>query len=156
MSTETVISLRQEFFSETERTFLRHGELSVSLFRYGTGVAGVRISNARGEIVVLPFQGQQIWDARFDGRTLTMKSLFTEPQATRDFVATYGAFLLHCGITAMGNPGPQENLPGPSPPSLAVLGLSARDPSWDGSSGGFLGLRSIHNCSGFDMPLPVE
>jgi hypothetical protein len=111
MSTETVISLRQEFFSEKERTFLRHGELSVSLFRYGTGVAGVRISNARGEIVVLPFQGQQIWDARFDGRTLTMKSLFTEPQATRDFVATYGAFLIHCGITAMGNPGPQDTHP---------------------------------------------
>ena len=111
MSTETVVTLRQELFSEKERTFLRHGELSVSLFRYETGVAAVRIANARGEIVVLPFQGQQVWDARFDGRTLTMKSLFNEPQATRTFVATYGAFLLHCGITAMGNPSAEDTHP---------------------------------------------
>ena len=60
MRTETVVNLRQEFFSEKERTLLQHGELSVSLFRYETGVAAMRISNARGQMVMLPFQGMAV------------------------------------------------------------------------------------------------
>jgi hypothetical protein len=111
MSTETTINLRREFFQEKEQTFLRHGELGVSLFRYQTGVEAARITNSRGEMIVLPFQGQQIWDARFDGRILTMRSLFEEPQATVQFTATYGAFLLHCGVTAMGNPAKEDTHP---------------------------------------------
>jgi hypothetical protein len=111
MKTETVIALRREFFTETERPFVKDGELSASLFRYGTGVEAVRIANARGQIVVLPFQGQQVWDARFDQRTLTMKSLFTQPACTRQFIATYGAFFIHCGATAMGNPGKGDTHP---------------------------------------------
>ena len=35
-------------------------------------MAALRIINARGEIIVLPFQGQQIWRANFDGRDLTL------------------------------------------------------------------------------------
>lgn len=34
------------------------GSLEASLFRYSTGVAGVRVSNAHGEVELLPFQGQ--------------------------------------------------------------------------------------------------
>jgi hypothetical protein len=108
---ETTIAIRKAFFTETERPFVEDGELRASLFRYDTGVEAVRVSNARGEIVFLPFQGQQVWDARFDGRTLTMKSLFTMPVCTRQFTATYGAFLIHCGATAMGNPGKDDTHP---------------------------------------------
>jgi hypothetical protein len=111
VSLETIITLRPDFFQEKERTFLRNGEFTVSLFRYETGVEAARIANSRGEMTVLPFQGQQIWDARFDGHVLTMKSLFDEPKATREFTATYGAFLLHCGVTAMGNPGKEDTHP---------------------------------------------
>jgi len=111
MKQETVIAVRRGFFSEVERPFVKEGELAATLFRFESGIEAVRISNSRGEIVVLPFQGQQVWDARFDGRTLTMKSLFTEPVCTRQFTATYGAFLLHCGATAMGNPGREDTHP---------------------------------------------
>ena len=108
---EIVIAIRREFFTETERPFVEDGELSATLFRFDTGVEAVRISNARGEIIVLPFQGQQVWNARFDERTLTMKSLFTKPNCTRQFTATYGAFFIHCGATAMGNPSREDTHP---------------------------------------------
>jgi len=111
MRGETVITLRPEFFGSKERTFIEHGELSASLFRYDSGVEAVRLRNARGEVVLLPFQGQQIWDARFDERVLTMRSMFPEPRATRDYLGNYGAFLLHCGATAMGNPSGEDTHP---------------------------------------------
>jgi hypothetical protein len=60
---------------------------------------------------MLPFQGQQIWSAAFDGRELTMRSMFAEPVPTRDYLSTYGAFLVHCGLTAMGVPGPEDRHP---------------------------------------------
>jgi hypothetical protein len=93
------------------RTLVRHGELSASVFSWDTGVAGLRIANGKGSIVVLPFQGQQVWDASFEGRTLTMRSMIDRPYPTRDYLATYGAFLIHCGVTAMGVPGPHDTHP---------------------------------------------
>jgi hypothetical protein len=76
-----------------------------STFRYDSGVEALRIANKMGSLVLLPFQGQQIWSAEFGGRNLTMKSMFDEPRATTQYLENYGGFLLHCGATAMGVPG---------------------------------------------------
>jgi hypothetical protein len=111
MESETHVMLRPEFFGEKERVLVEHGELTASTFRFDSGVAAIRMRNARGEIVALPFLGQQIWDARFDGKTLTMRTRFDQPHATRDYLHNYGAFLLHCGATAMGNPGSGDTHP---------------------------------------------
>lgn len=72
----------------------------IETFRFRTGVAAASIANSRGRIVVLPFDGQQIWDARFDGRRLTMASMIDEPRPNVGYLETYGAFLLHCGGSA--------------------------------------------------------
>jgi hypothetical protein len=111
MSDEARIMLRRDFFGEKERTVAERGELSASLFRYDSGVAAVRLRNSRGEILALPFQGQQIWDARFDGRILTMRTKFDEPRRTNEYLRNYGAFLIHCGASAMGNPGREDTHP---------------------------------------------
>lgn len=112
MPTDLVaIPLRQAYFGETEHTVARFEGLTASTFLYRSGVAGLRIRNALGEISMLPFQGQQIWDAKFQGRTLTMRSMFDEPLPTQDYLRTYGAFFIHCGATAMGNPGPDDAHP---------------------------------------------
>ena len=111
MERETIIRLAEGFFGERERIIVESGELSASLFRYESGVAAVRVKNARGEMIVLPFQGQQVWDARFDGRVLTMKSMFRQPRATKDYLATYGGFVVHCGATAMGVPAGADTHP---------------------------------------------
>ena len=105
------IALAPEHFSEKEKPLARFEELSASTFRYASGVCALRISNDLGQIIALPFQGQQIWNAEFLGRTLTMRSMFPEPKPTTDYLENYGAFLIHCGITAMGGPGVGDTHP---------------------------------------------
>src|SRR3954463_9885224 len=90
---------------------MQAGRMAVRAFRYSTGVKAVSITTPRAEVVVLPFKGHQIWRAAFDGRELAMKSMFDEPQATTDYLGTYGAFLIHCGISAMGGPSAADTHP---------------------------------------------
>lgn len=109
MTPPTVLHLQPSFFSDAERVLLSLDGLAASIFRFPTGVPAVRLSNEVGEIVLLPYQGQQVWDAQFHGRRLTMRSMFDAPQPTTEYLRTYGGFLLHCGATVMGVPGPGEN-----------------------------------------------
>jgi hypothetical protein len=111
LSDDVVIDLQPEQFGPAEAVLARYAGLSASVYRYRSGVAGLRITNELGHISVLPFQGQQIWDAAFFGRPLTMRSMFDRPIPDVDFLRTYGAFFLHCGATAMGDPGPEDDHP---------------------------------------------
>jgi len=107
----TIIHLSPRVFAERDRPLVEHGPLIASSFRYESGVAGLRLNNELGELVILPFQGQQIWSARFDGRDLAMRSMFNQPNPTRAYLETYGGFLVHCGATAMGVPaGPDTHV----------------------------------------------
>jgi hypothetical protein len=108
---ETTIHIAPKFFSEREKTLIEHGSLSASTFRFDSGVCGLKLANEWGQLVLLPFQGQQIWSAGFGGRNLTMKSMFAEPRPTRQYLETYGGFLLHCGATAMGVPTAKDTHP---------------------------------------------
>ena len=111
MTRQTTINLRPNFFTDAEKTLVEHAGLHASLFRYSTGVAGLRLVNQVGQLTLLPFQGQQIWHAEFYDRPLTMKSYFPEPVPNTDYLGTYGGFLLHCGMTAIGVPTPEDNHP---------------------------------------------
>lgn len=108
---KTVMELQKRFFGEKERVFISSNSLSASGFVYESGVFALRVKNSRGEFIILPYHGQQIWRAAFDGHELTMRSMFDEPRATDVFGGSYGAFMLHCGFTAMGNPSPEDNHP---------------------------------------------
>ncbi len=110
-SDHVAINLVPGQFTDAENGLATYEGLKASVYRYRTGVLGLRIANDVGHIALLPFQGQQIWDAEFFGRRLTMRSMFDEPVATEDYLRNYGAFLLHCGATAMGNPGPDDSHP---------------------------------------------
>ncbi|MCK9479110.1 MAG: DUF4432 family protein [Firmicutes bacterium] len=105
------LHLQRRFFTEKEHMLIEHGDFCVSLFRYGSDVEAVRVKNSKGEFIWLPFKGQQVWRMSFCGRDLTMKSMFDEPAASDDFGAGYGCFMLHCGMTAMGNPAPDDTHP---------------------------------------------
>jgi len=105
------IDLYRSCFGDRERQLARMGAFTVSTFRYDSGIEALRICNSRGEIIVLPFKGQQIWRAAFDGRELTMKSMFDEPVDTQVYLETYGAFMIHCGLTGVGDPGPADSHP---------------------------------------------
>ncbi len=105
------VNLDKSFFSEREKLIAQNGNLKAFAYLFDTGVHALRIENNLGYIVTLPYQGQQIWDCSFLGKNLTMKSMFDEPVPNVSFGETYGAFLLHCGATAMGNPTERDTHP---------------------------------------------
>jgi hypothetical protein len=105
------IHLERAFFSPKEKTLATYAGLSATTFQYDSGVCGLRLGNELGQLVLLPYQGQQIWSVEFGGRNLTMKSMFDEPRPTRVYLETYGGFLLHCGATAMGVPSEKDTHP---------------------------------------------
>jgi len=85
------------------------GTLRAKLFTYPSGVAAIELENDVGAITILPYQGQQVWDASFHGRRLTMKSMYEMPRPVElskqwSYIDTYGSFFVHCGATSMGCP----------------------------------------------------
>jgi len=99
------INLYKDFFVEKERTVFESEGLKATLFKYSTGIEAVKLSNDKGYVTLLPFVGQQIWDMEFLGHNMVMKSIYDEPEVCYNFYGeSYGAFLMHCGLTAMGNP----------------------------------------------------
>lgn len=110
------VFLRNATILDAPQIVAEFGSLRASTFRYASGVAAVRLENEVGALVLLPFQGQQIWSAEFGGpgverRVLTWRSMVAEPVATRDFLGNFGGFLQHCGVLGVGGPGPQDTHP---------------------------------------------
>jgi hypothetical protein len=111
MMKNATIHLYPDQFNHKEMPLIEAGVFRASTFTFDSGVHAVRLVNDLGELVMLPFQGQQIWRAVMLGRDLTMKTIFDQPYPTRDFLSTFGCFMLHCGATAIGSPGPQDHHP---------------------------------------------
>jgi len=111
MDNQAIVRLHDWYFTENERTIVSYASMNVSSFRYETGVAALRIKSNRCNIIILPYQGQQIWRFCVEGHELTMKSIFEEPVMTQDYLGTYGGFFLHCGATAIGVPSKNDTHP---------------------------------------------
>ena len=109
MKTVAKIAVFKEMFGEKRRVLARFGEFEAESFRYSTGVEALKLSNSRGSFTILPFMGQMVWRCDFDGRELAMKSMHDEPEMCKtSFNESYGCFMMHCGLTAMGNPTPED------------------------------------------------
>lgn len=99
------IHLYKDDFSEKERVIFESEKLSVTGFRYSTGVEAVTLKNDKGYVTLLPFMGQMVWDMEFLGHNVVMDSIFDKPEICyENYTESYGCFLMHCGLTAMGNP----------------------------------------------------
>ncbi len=105
------VPLGKSTFSERQRSVCELNKLKATSFLFDSGVHAVRLENPHGHIVVLPYQGQQVWDVVFHGRRLTMNTIFPQPVASPQLLDSYGAFLYHCGALRMGTPGPQDTHP---------------------------------------------
>ncbi|QLB13316.1 uncharacterized protein DUF4432 [Bisgaardia hudsonensis] len=108
---KTTISLTKNQFSQKENTILENDEFQVVSFKYSSGIEALRVSNSKGFIVVLPFYGQIIWDAVFEGHNLKMKNMFNEPKVGTSIIDTYGCFAFHSGIIRNGCPSPEDDHP---------------------------------------------
>ncbi|WP_207160700.1 aldose 1-epimerase family protein [Rhodoferax fermentans] len=102
------IELKKSFFTASEQEVFSAGDMSVSLFRYDSGVEALRLKNNRGHLIVLPFMGQMVWEAVFDGVSLGMKSMFKQPRPATDILQTYGCFAYHSGLLRNGCPSPED------------------------------------------------
>ncbi len=101
----TTLPLHPSLFGETPRTLLDNADVKVDLFRYPSGIEAVRMENRRGYVIVLPYYGQMVWDAAFDGQRMTMGNGFKQPLPGKDIIDTYGCFAFHSGLLANGCPG---------------------------------------------------
>jgi len=100
--------LRRSFFEAKERPIVEFAGMSASLWRYDTGVEAVRLSNKRGHLVALPYMGQIVWSAAFDGVDLAMQSMFAEPRPANVIVETYGCLVYHAGMLRNGVPSRED------------------------------------------------
>lgn len=107
----TRVNFKPSFFGDRPLELLTSGDLKATAFRYETGVCGLKIENSCCNMVVLPYMGQQVWFAEFNGKNLTQRSIFDMPQATTKFGDNYGALLLHCGLTNINCAGEGEDYP---------------------------------------------
>jgi len=105
------IMLERGYFDDRERTIVRFGDLNASLFRYETGVEAVRIANARGYVIGLPYMGQMVWRACFDGVELAMQSMFDAPRPAQTIIETYGCLAYHAGLLRNGVPTAEDTHP---------------------------------------------
>ncbi|MEG8232600.1 aldose 1-epimerase family protein [Pseudomonas orientalis] len=104
----TRIALYPAVFAEQERILLQSSAFKVSAWAYPSGVLAVSLNNSRGRLVILPFQGQMIWSAVFDGCDLTMSNLFEQPRPSPTVIDTYGCFMFHSGLLRNGCPAPDD------------------------------------------------
>lgn len=105
------LHLYPELFKTQEQIIVQSEKFSVSTKRYPQDIAGLTIRNSRGYIEILPFMGQMIWDAVFDGHSLRMGNMFDKPQRAQEIVDTYGCFAFHSGLLSGGCPAPEDNHP---------------------------------------------
>lgn len=107
----TRINLYPSQFGEARKTLLESQAFTVSAWVYPSGVLAVELANSRGSVVVLPYQGQMIWSAVFDGCDLTMSNLFSQPRPSPTVIGTYGCFMFHSGLLRNGCPSPEDDHP---------------------------------------------
>ncbi len=103
------LPLHQDGLGSADRPVIALDGLSAALFRYDSGIDALRLRNARGELVILPWFGQMIWSARFDGVDLAMRSGFEMPLPSDTIAGTYGCFAFHSGLLRNGVPGPGDD-----------------------------------------------
>ncbi|WP_273500928.1 hypothetical protein [Paracoccus sphaerophysae] len=105
------LPLHRDQFTETGRVVLASDAFTATAFRYPTGVEALRIDTPRGHVEVLPFMGQMLWDAAFDGLRLTMKSQFDMPRPAPTIIGTYGCLAFHSGLLRNGVPSAADSHP---------------------------------------------
>ena len=107
------VRLHKRYFSEKEKLFLEEEDIKVFLYKFETGMEAIRIQNDLGHIIVLPYKGQMIWEAMFNGRLLNMSRVEKhQPKFTKHYLSgAFGTYFFHCGALRMGVPSAEDDHP---------------------------------------------
>lgn len=106
-----IIPLPRAHFGPARTVIARRDGATVTGWRTALGIEMLEIVTPRGRVELLPYLGQMLWDATFDGVRLTMQSAFAEPRPAQSIVETYGCLAYHSGLLRNGCPGPQDDHP---------------------------------------------
>ncbi len=101
---EVRVVLQWPAFGEREKDAVAAKGLTASLFRYSTGVDAIRLSNGRGDVVVLPCMGEMVSSATFDGVALQMDSMLPAPRPAETLSRPMAASLIVPVFCAMESP----------------------------------------------------
>lgn len=102
------INLDRSLFTPEKKIIASDAEFTITASRYAKGVESLVLANSRGFIEILPYMGQVLWNAEFDGKSLRMKNMFSEPNPASEIVDTYGCYAFHSGLLAAGVPSPED------------------------------------------------
>jgi len=105
MLDQSRLSLHSGMFSMRREVLWTQQDLTLETSTFTSGVESVTLSIGSSQWIWLPFLGSQVWDWSIDGVSQKFSGFVSEPAYGLPFLENYGAFLIHCGITAMGNPG---------------------------------------------------
>lgn len=113
MKQQTLISLTlQETMFSPEMLDLLHTPMCrIRTQTYLSGVEALHISVGKAEVIWLPFLGGEIWEWKIENKSQKFSGFVFEPAYGKSFLHNYGAFLIHCGVLAMGNPTKEDNHP---------------------------------------------
>lgn len=106
-----ILPLKRSQFNNQENVIIESENFKVSGFKYNSGIEALKIENSQGYLVILPYMGQMIWDAKFLGEDLCMENMFSEPKLEKEVVATYGCFAFHSGLIRNGCPSSEDSHP---------------------------------------------
>jgi hypothetical protein len=119
------IDLPHEIFIERGTRLATTGDATVTAFRYPNGIEALRVTCPRLELVVLPYRGQQVWQAWVDGAPIGMRGMTDEPRVGATLLEAFGAFVYHCGLLGIAAPGPEDDHP-----LHGELPLAPMDETW--------------------------
>jgi hypothetical protein len=105
------LHLQQGMFAEAPRILADAGDMRLTTERLANGIAVLRVDTGRLRLEVLPFRGQQIWQAWVDGQPMGMRGMTESPRAGEMLLESFGAFVYHCGLLGIAAPGPEDDHP---------------------------------------------
>lgn len=105
------MTLQEIFFQQEKQVLIDSEHFKVETFLYPQNIAALRIHNSQGYVEILPFYGQMIWDAVFNGVSLKMTNMFRTPRLGKEIVDTYGCFAFHSGLLSNGCPSSEDTHP---------------------------------------------
>lgn len=105
------IPLRKAQFNQQEEIIIQSEYFKVLGFKYNSGIEAIKIENSKGHLIILPYMGQIIWDAKFLDEDLCMHNMFSEPKQSNEIAATYGCFAFHSGLIRNGCPCTEDDHP---------------------------------------------
>ncbi|EGP5096653.1 TPA: aldose 1-epimerase family protein [Enterococcus faecium] len=103
------INLEYKMFEKSDFVLYQDKYFKVTTFTYPSGVEALKLENQKGYLTVLPFMGLIIWDAVFDGISLKMKDMFSQPLPGDGIADTYGCFEFTSGLLGNGTPAPEDD-----------------------------------------------